>query len=256
MAIEISELSAGYGGRTIIKNVSIKIKKGRICSLLGRNGSGKTTLLRCINGFIKPKQGQIKVEEQDVYSCSKQELARIISLVPQKTHSAFSFSVLDMVLMGEASRLSYWGSPKKDAYERATQACKDVGIDHIITRCFNDLSGGEQQLVLIARTIMQNAPIMLLDEPISHLDFSNQHKVMSMIRQIVKSKNVTVLVTLHDPNIAFYYSDDVVMMEDGRVLNYGAVEDTFVDTNLCKLYGKMIKTDYTTEGLKVVVPCI
>lgn len=103
---------------------------------------------------------------------------------------------------------------------------------------------------------MQNAPIMLLDEPISHLDFSNQHKVMSMIRQIVKSKNVTVLVTLHDPNIAFYYSDDVVMMEDGRVLNYGAVEDTFVDTNLCKLYGKMIKTDYTTEGLKVVVPCI
>ena len=254
MAIEISELSAGYGNRTVIKDVSLKIKKGRISSLLGRNGSGKTTLLRCINGFIKPKLGRIKVEGEDIEHCHKQELAKLISLVPQKTHSAFSFSVLDMVLMGEASRISYWGSPKKDAYEKAEQLCNDMGIGHLVSRCFNDLSGGEQQLVLITRAIMQNAPVMLLDEPISHLDFCNQHKVMSMIKHIVRSRNVTALVTLHDPNIACYYSDDVVMIKDGGILNYGDVKDTFVDANLCELYGELARMDCTTRGLKVVVP--
>lgn len=257
MAIEISGLSAGYGNRTIINDVSLKIKKGRISSLLGRNGSGKTTLLRCINGFIKPKSGCIKVEGKDINNCSKQELAKFISLVPQKTHSAFSFSVLDMVVMGEASRVSYWGSPKKDAYRKAAQLCNDIGIGHLTSRCFNDLSGGEQQLVLITRAIMQRAPVMLLDEPISHLDFSNQHKVMSMIKNIVRTRNVTALVTLHDPNIACYYSDDVVMIKDGSILNYGDVEDIFVDDNLCKLYGELARMDSTTEGLRVIVPsCI
>ena len=254
MAIQISDLTAGYGSKLVLKNISLKVGKGRICSLLGRNGSGKTTLIRCVNALMAPKKGHVLIEGRSVSDFNKRELARIISLVPQKSNSAFSYSVLDMVLMGESARLGFFGSPDRKAYERAISACKEIGIEELVTRAYNELSGGEQQLVLLARAIMQDTPIMLLDEPISHLDFCNQHKVMDILRKTARKRNATVLITLHDPNIALCYSDDVVMIGEGNVLACGCANEVFSENNLSKLYGNMVKIGYTVGGTKVVIP--
>lgn len=254
MSIEVRELTAGYGNNeSILNNLDIKIKKGCLCTLLGRNGSGKTTLFRCIGGLLKPRRGTIYVEGNNIDDLRREQIARLISFVPQKTTSVFSYTVLEMVVMGETARVKAWGKPTKDAYERAMNACEEVGIAHLIDKRYNELSGGEQQLVLIARAIMQNAQVMLLDEPTTHLDFCNQHKIMGMLVDFAKKNNITALITLHDPNLAVSYCDEVIMINEGNIINAGDMDCLFNDKNLKEVFGDIIKTDFTSEGYKVAV---
>lgn len=254
MTIRIDNLVAGYRGRPVLKEVNIGIEAGRVCALLGCNGSGKTTLLRCVNALIRPLQGEVLVKGRRVRYLSRAEIARLISVVPQVAFSPFSFSCLEIVLMGEAARLKIWSSPGQEAYSRALEVCEEVGIGHLVNRSFNELSGGERQLVLLARALFQEAPVMLLDEPNSHLDFRNQHRIMELMRQIVKLRGVTVLVTLHDPNLALMYCDEAIMLKEGQVVARGPVNEVINDANLTIVYGDNIRTDCTTSGLSVVVP--
>jgi iron complex transport system ATP-binding protein len=256
MSIKVKNLTAGYGEKIILNNINLHIKKGSMCALLGKNGSGKTTLFRCINNSIKPKSGDILVENENILELKHSKIAKLISMVPQKTHSVFSYSVLDMVLMGEGARLKSWQAPKEEAYVRATKALGEIGIAHLKEQYYNELSGGEQQLVLLARAIMQDTPVMLLDEPISHLDFYNQYKVMDIMKEITSKKGVTVVIILHDPNVAVNYCDDVVMMDRGRIIGSGKMTEMFNDYNLRRLYGEIITTDYTSMGYQVAVPDI
>lgn len=255
MAVRIDHLVAGYDrDKPVLKEVNIGIEKGCVCALLGCNGSGKTTLLRCVNALIRPMQGQVLVQGRRVSNLKRVEIARLISVVPQSTFSSFSFSCLDIVLMGEMTRLKIWSTPGSDACSRALEVCEEVGISHLVNRSFNELSGGERQLVLLARALFQDAPVMLLDEPNSHLDFSNQHRMMKLVRQIVKLRGVTVLVTLHDPNLTLLYCDEVIMLKKGRVVTRGPVNEVINDVNLTLVYGDNIRIDRTTSGLPVVVP--
>ena len=255
MSIEVKKLLAGYGNnKPILNNLNIKIKKGCLCALLGKNGSGKTTLFRCIGGLLKPRAGTVYVEGNSIVDLRREQIAKLISFVPQKTTSVFSYTVLEMVIMGETAKVRAWERPTKSAYERATNACEEVGIAHLIDKRYNELSGGEQQLVLIARAIMQDAEIMLLDEPTSHLDFCNQHKIMEMLVDFAKKNNITVLITLHDPNLAVNYCDEVVMINEGNIINAGDMNYLFNDKNLKEEFGDVIKTDLTREGYKVAVP--
>lgn len=254
MSIEVKELFAGYDGRFVLSNMSIKIEKGCLCALLGKNGSGKTTLFKCIAGLLKPYEGTIYVEGNNIINLKREQIARLISFVPQKAASVFSYTVLEMVIMGETAKVKAWGKPTKSAYERAVNSCEEVGITHLINKRYDELSGGEQQLVLIARAIMQDAKIMLLDEPTSHLDFCNQHKIMGMLVDFAKRNNITVLITLHDPNLAINYCDEVIMINDGEIIESGNMNHLFNDENLKKVFGDIIKTDLTREGHKVAVP--
>lgn len=255
MSIEIKELCAGYGNnKPILNNLNIKIRKGCLCALLGKNGSGKTTLFRCIGGLLKPYAGTVYVEGNSIVDLDRGEIARLISFVPQKTAAVFAYTVLEMVIMGETAKVKAWGRPTKSAYQRAMNSCDEVGIAHLIDRRYNELSGGEQQLVLIARAIMQDAEVMLLDEPTSHLDFCNQHKIMEMLVDFAGKNNITILVTLHDPNLAVNYCDEVVMINEGNIINAGDMDYLFNDKNLREVFGNVIKTDLTSEGYKVAIP--
>jgi iron complex transport system ATP-binding protein len=254
LSLAIENITAGYNGTPVLIDVSIKVERGDICSLMGRNGSGKTTLLRCINAIIKPEKGRVFANDKEVSTMSRIEIARLISLVPQGAYTAFSFSCLEMILMGSTARIKAWSAPNKKEKQRAIEILEEVGIPGLAHRSFNHLSGGERQLVMLSRALFQDAPIMLLDEPNTHLDFSNQHKMMELMRELVKKRGVTALISLHDPNLTLYYCDQVAMLKEGRIIAHGPAKEVMEDHILQQALGENIQTDMTVKGRPVVTP--
>jgi iron complex transport system ATP-binding protein len=254
LTIRVEKLSAGYGKHPVLFDVEMEVKAGSICALIGRNGSGKTTLMRCINAILKPMKGKVFVMGKDISILERNEIARLISIVPQSSYTVFPFPCIEMILMGGAARLRAWASPGAEEERRAFKVCEEVGLMELAKTSFNQISGGQKQLVMLARAIYQDAPIMLLDEPNSHLDFCNQHKMMALMRQIVKQTGVTALITLHDPNLALNYCDEVVMLREGRVVASGPTMAIMDDHHLREALGDNIRTDATISGSRVVVP--
>jgi iron complex transport system ATP-binding protein len=161
---------------------------------------------------------------------------------------------MDMVLMACAARISPWRTPGKRDRQKARAVMAETGIDHMAKRTYNCLSGGERQLVMLARGLFQATPILLLDEPNAHLDFANQHKVMALMQTLVKQRNLTVLITLHDPNLVHYYCDEVILLHEGGVMASGPTRATLTDPVLAKVLGDNIQTDITRKGLWVITP--
>jgi iron complex transport system ATP-binding protein len=254
VSLVVENISAGYDRVPVLNGVSLKVEQGNICALMGRNGSGKTTMLRCINAILKPAQGRVIADGRLVHSLSRIEIARLISLVPQGIQAVFSFSCLEMILMGSAARINAWSAPSKKETFKALEVLNEVGIPALAHRQFNHLSGGERQLIMLARTLFQDAPIMLLDEPNSHLDFSNQHRMMGLMRDIVKKRGVTALISLHDPNLTLHYCDQVAMLKDGRVIAHGPTDDVMEIETLRHVLGENIQMDQTVKGFRVVTP--
>jgi len=254
VSLAVESISAGYDNVPVLKKVSLKVGQGSICALMGRNGSGKTTVLRCINAILKPIQGRVIADGRPVHSLSRIEIARLISLVPQGTQAAFSFSCLEMILMGSAARIHVWSAPGSKEVQKAMEVLDEVGILPLANRPFNQLSGGERQLVMLARALFQDAPIMLLDEPNSHLDFSNQHRIMGLMRDMVKKRGVTALISLHDPNLTLHYCDQVVMLKEGCVIAQGPTDEIMDNDILRHVLGENIQIDQTIQGFRVVTP--
>jgi iron complex transport system ATP-binding protein len=254
VSLHIENLSAGYRDGLVLHELTLHVREGVICAVMGRNGSGKTTLLRCINGVLKPTQGIARAFGKDVARLSRMEVARLISLVPQSSPSAFPFSSVEMILMASASRIQPWSAPCQKEVAAAMEVLREVGIEHLARRPFNHLSGGERQLVMLSRALFQNAPIMLLDEPNSHLDFSNQHRMMEMMCAVVKKRGVTAVISLHDPNLTLQYCDRVVMLKKGRLIADGPTGTVMNEATLREVLGENIQTDVTRGGLRVVTP--
>lgn len=213
-ALDIQGLSFGYGDRPILTDVSVQIPAGKLTVLLGRNGSGKSTLLRLLAGLLPVKHGRITLMGQDMHRLTAAEKARIIGFMPQQHRAVFPFAVEDVVLTGRAGHVRLL--PRREDAEKALQALEQVGISHLQGRPFTELSGGEQQMVMIARVLAQEPQIVMLDEPTSHLDFINQARLLNLIRQLV-STPLTVLVVLHDPNSAFLYGDHFIFLKNGSI---------------------------------------
>jgi iron complex transport system ATP-binding protein len=254
LSLAIENISAGYDKVPVLKDVSLQVEQGNVCALMGRNGSGKTTLLRCINAILKPTRGRVVAAGRPIASLSRIEIARMISLVPQGLQTAFSFSCLEMILMGSVARINAWSAPGKREIQKAFEILDEVGIRALADRSFNHLSGGERQLVMLARALFQDAPIMLLDEPNSHLDFSNQHRMMGLMRDMVKKRGVTALISLHDPNLTLHYCDQVAMLKEGCVIAHGPTDDIIKNDTLRQVLGENIQLDLTSKGFRVVTP--
>ncbi len=254
MNLAVDNISVGYGKIPVISNISFTIGSGKICGLMGRNGSGKTTLLRCINGILKPVCGEISIMGRKIKNLNRDSIARMISVVPQISSSPFAFSCIDMVLMAGVSRMRSWSNPSKKEKINALKVLKEAGIAHLADKSFNSISGGERQLVVLARGLFQDTPVMLLDEPNSHLDFTNQHMIMALIQKLVKKRGLTVLITLHDPNLVHYYCDEVIMLKDGHIAALGETCPTMTDDVLSEVLGDNIQCDITKRGVFVVTP--
>ncbi len=232
--IRIENVTIAYQKHIVLEKVNLRIEKGMITTFLGPNGSGKTTLMSSINGTIKPREGNIFIHDRDVAKLKTKELARMVATVPQLYNSNFSFTVFDMVLLGRSPHIGY--TPGKEDAEKADEAIRQIGIEHLRGKEFNRLSGGEKQLVMIARAIAQETEIVLLDEPTSYLDLKNQLKVLRIVKQINALKNVTCIMTLHDPNHALMYSDKIVLFHKGTA-EMGTIEDMINSKTILEVYG-------------------
>ena len=236
MSIEVQNLSFSYGDRPVLHDISFRVEKGEFLSILGPNGVGKSTLFRCVLGLLSGYTGQVLVDGADSRSFSVREAARHIAYIPQSSHPIFNYSVFDIVLMGRTSGLSTFRSPKKQDAELCRWALEKVGIPHLSDRCFHRLSGGEQQLVLIARALVQKAPILMLDEPTASLDFGNQLLVLEQCRNLAR-EGYTVIQTTHNPEQSYRYSDRILTIQQGRVLAEGTPKEVLTEKTIRALYG-------------------
>jgi iron complex transport system ATP-binding protein len=250
----IKNIDFKYREKKILNNISFSVKTGEICGLLGPNGCGKTTLLKCINRILVNKTGSIMIHGRDISGLSREEIARLIAVVPQELSIVFSFTVLQIVLMGGSGRFGLSGIPKKKDYLNAIEILEELHIDDLAERRYNELSGGEKQMVLIARALFQKAGILLLDEPTSHLDFKRQYTIMELIKKITRDKNLTTLITLHDPNTAGRYCDRLIMLNKGSILHQGSRDKIFHAESLESIYDMRVKIEHTDMGTEFVLP--
>jgi len=220
----------------VVNDVSFRVEQGRLAVLLGPNGSGKTSLFKCIAGLWRPTSGVVRLDGTDLLALSYRQRAELLAVVPQDHTPPFPYTVMEAVLMGRAPHVGLYSAPSAEDMQIARQALESVGVSHLAERCYTRISGGERQMTLIARAIAQDAPLLLLDEPTSHLDFKNQHRVLEMVHRIAADKGLTVLMTLHDPNLAAFFADQVVMLKQGRIVADGQPEDVLQEDVLANLY--------------------
>ena len=236
MPIEVKNLSFSYGDRPVLQDISFSVGEGEFLSILGPNGVGKSTLFRCVLGLLSGYTGTVSVDGVDARTFSIREAARHIAYIPQSSRSVFNYSVFDIVLMGRTSGLHPFRSPGRKDKEVCHWALEKVGIPHLRDRCFHRLSGGEQQLVLIARALVQKAPILMLDEPTANLDFGNQLLVLEQARSLAR-EGYTVIQTTHHPEQSYMYSDRILAIQNGRILTEGMPKAVLTEETIRALYG-------------------
>jgi iron complex transport system ATP-binding protein len=236
LMLSCRQLGFSYGAVPVLKDICFTVEKGRFCVVLGRNGSGKTTLIHCLNRILHPTQGQVFINDKDMTSLSRNEIARTVSLVPQEHMEIFPFRVIDVVVMARAPFLGTAAAPKPGDYKMAEDALKQLHAFHLADKNFNRISGGERQIVLLARAIAQNARIMLLDEPTNHLDFNNQYHLLSAIKELCRSTDLCIVASMHDPNLASLFADEIIMLKNGRILYHGPNQKVMTPQNISALY--------------------
>ncbi len=226
-----------YGEKEVLKDISFKVEPGTFCAILGRNGSGKTTLLHTLNAINNPFSGEVLINGQKIASLSRKNIAKHISLVPQEHIEIFPFKVLDVVVMGRSPFIKMTATPGQKDYKLAMDALKTLNAEKLANCNFNGISGGERQITMLAAALVQTGEIMLLDEPTNHLDFNNQYHLLSIIKQLCHKKGLSVIASMHDPNMAMLFADQVIMIKDGKILKKGKAEKIMTKINIDALYG-------------------
>lgn len=235
-ALEVKNLSFGYGKENILDNISFRIKQGEFISIIGPNGSGKSTLLKLLNNIYKPKSGTILVQGRNIKDYNGKELARSIALVPQNTVIDYGFTVEDIVLMGRYPYIGRFEKEKEEDYQIVDKALKLTNTYNLKKRRINEISGGECQRVIIAKALAQNPDIILLDEPTSHLDINHQMEIVKLLEELNKKQGTTIVLVIHDINLAARYSDRILLLNEGRILAVGEPSIVINEPNIERAY--------------------
>ena len=258
MSLEISHLSFAYGRRTrlVLDDVSFSVKEGDLLAVLGPNGVGKSTMFRCILGFLRNYRGSIRLNGLDIKTLDHKEIAKHVAYIPQSTHPVFNYTVLDVVLMGLTNQVRLLGTPNRSHIDEAYAAMENLGIAHLRDAGYGEISGGERQLALIARALVQKAKILIMDEPTANLDYGNQFRVMCRISDLARDGYIIILST-HNPDHAFLYANRTLMIYGGRVIAEGTPEDV-LDAGLIKdVYGVDVHIEdyeYGSRRHKLCIP--
>lgn len=238
MKIEVREGNFCYAKKKEVKpfiyesNISFTLEPGKIMAILGPNGAGKTTLLKCITGLQEWRVGETLIEGIPLSKGSQKELWKKIGYVPQAHKMVFGFSIEDLVVMGRAPYIGSLSKPRKEDYEKAHEALNEVGIVHLAKKSCNEVSGGELQLALIARTLVSNPEILILDEPESHLDVQKQVVILQTLKRLSKEHNISCIINTHYPNHAFYLADQVLMIAKEKKAVIGAVHEVMTESRM------------------------
>lgn len=233
--LHLNNVSCGYNHHCIIDDVTLRLKAGEVVCILGTNGVGKTTLFKSILGHIPLLRGSILLHGTDLQQMTVTEKAQKIGYVPQAHIPPFPFTVSDVVVMGRTSHLSAFASPSKHDYEIAEQALSSIGIAQLKERIYTELSGGERQMVLIARALAQSPSLLIMDEPTSNLDYGNQTRTIQQVRRLA-DKGLGIIMTTHSPDHVYRCADKVLVIKNRNSVRFGAVDEVLNDALLSELY--------------------
>lgn len=239
-------LTFAYGKHNVLRGVSFTARAGHVTALLGPNGAGKTTLFGCMLGLNANYGGSVKLFGREANTLSAKELAKYAAYIPQSHTDVFGYTVEEMVLMGATGTLGFAATPKREQAEAAHSALERAGIAELFGRVFTRLSGGEKQMVLIARAICQASRALIMDEPTANLDFGNQARVMELCCSLAR-EGYAVLLSTHNPQHALWYADRAVALKDGQVLAQGESRSIITEGLIGALYGikaNMASTEY------------
>lgn len=251
--LRVNQLDFYYGHHRILKDITFELTQGKSVCLLGKNGAGKSTLFKTLLGIYSPSKGSIYIENRQLSTMSQKEIAGILSYIPQTQKSSNHFTVFEMVLMGRTAKLKSFQQPGKRDNQIVEEALELLSVSHLRHRVFSRLSGGEQQLVVIARSIVQESRIFIMDEPCANLDYSNQLMVLKMIRRLTDEGYLIIQAT-HDPNHALQYADQVLLLQGGKLVANGHPETILTSERLSELYQAPIDVFSLTDQRKVCLP--
>lgn len=253
MNLEVQDLAFGYPGFPVGSDVSFTLQPGEVLCLLGPNGCGKTTLFKTVMGLIRRQHGTVRLDGRDTAQMSTREIARAIAYVPQAHAPVFPYTVHDMVLMGRTAHRGAFAAPSPADHQAAETALAQLGISHLSARDYTRLSGGQRQLVLIARALAQGAPFIVLDEPTASLDFGNQLMVLDQVRALAGAHRGIIMST-HDPDHAFACGSRVIAMKNGRIHAQGPVRATLTADTLSAIYDVGVEVVELPGGRRVCLP--
>ena len=243
---DVLQVHHRFGTIPVLQNIKFQVKVGETFGIIGPNGSGKSTLIRTMSGLLKPSQGQILLNNKPIDSYRKQELAKLIAVLEQEGIPSLSFTIEEVVAMGRYP----WLKPLSDLALQDEQivqdVLKDLGLWKIRSQTVNTLSGGQRQMVSLARAMVQQPKVLILDEPTTFLDIGHQMLVMEHVRDWHKSQGITVIMVLHDLNLASQYCDRLLLLDQGHVQSYGTIHDV--------LQQEIISTVYKTELIMIEHP--
>jgi iron complex transport system ATP-binding protein len=248
MAIVANNLSHSFGEDLILRNVSFQVPKRDFFIIIGPNGSGKTTLMKIIAGILTSQNSKLKILNRSINQYHRKALARIIAFVPQMLFVDFPFTVTEIVLMGRSPYLGMLGLEEKKDMEIARKAIAFTGLENLAHRKLDQLSGGEQQRVFIAKAICQEPDIILLDEPTASLDLAYQVRIMDLMEQLKTEKGITVVMVSHDVNLAAMYADHLLLLHKGQVLCQGLPDEVITYQTLEEAYGCTLLVDESPLG--------
>jgi iron complex transport system ATP-binding protein len=251
--LSLSNVSFHYTEKDpkVMTDLSLDIPGGKVTAILGPNGTGKTTLLHLLLGLLKPITGEVEVDGKSHREYSRQDLSRMIGLVPQFESIPFNFSVFEYVLLGRSPYLKPFQLPGEEDIRIVERALQAAGILHLAGKSVNEISGGERQLVHISRVLAQQTRVLLLDEPTAHLDLENQSRILKLLKEM-SNQGSTVVLTTHDPNAAIFAADHFLLMHQGNIFARGDLGQVITTENLSKIYQIPIKVEQS-NGFTMVV---
>ena len=242
MGLQAEHITFGYTQTDILRDVDLQVEAGEILALLGPNGTGKTTLLKCIGRLLLPRQGQTMVDGENIAQMSARKRARYVGYVPQSTMDVFPGTVADTVLTGRMPYVDF-RMTKRDK-NIAFSVIRQMGLEDLAFRSINRLSGGQRQRVFIARALAQEPRVLLLDEPTSSLDLKNQMMTLQIIRKVAREKNLAVVISIHDLNLAAMFCDKVMILKESDVFAFGTPKEVITAENIEAVYGVHASVDY------------
>lgn len=251
MKLKVKEVEFSYASVPILKNICIELAESEMLGVVGPNGAGKSTLIRCIDRILAPQKGSILLDEQDIKEMRLMELAKKMGYIPQSTSQVFPATIFDTVLMGRRPHIG-WRSSEKDA-EKVLEMLQMLNIEEFAMRDLNELSGGQQQKVFIARALTQEPDVLLLDEPTSNLDIRHQLDVMDIIKNIVSEKQISAIMAIHDLNLASRYADRIIMMNSGKIFAAGDPVSVLTPESIKHVYGVEAEVNHN-NGRPYIVP--
>lgn len=254
MKLHVDGLDFSYASAPILDNIHFDMYNGEIIGVVGPNGTGKSTLIKCVDRILTPPKGSVTLDGTDVLKIHRTMLARKIGYIPQKMSQSFPATVFDVVLMGRKPYMG-WIADEHDI-DTVISMLQLLNLETLAMVDFNDLSGGQQQKVFIARALVQETSVLLLDEPTSNLDIRHQLEVMDTIRNLVKERALAAIVAIHDLNLANRYSDKILLMKNGRIIAAGNPSSVLTEDNIRVVYGvrSIVKYDQTTPYIIPLSP--